>query len=187
MSEPIDIDSDGWLKQAHHIPSPNCDERPPEGEISLLVIHGISLPPNEFGGPHVEQLFCNTLNPDEHSYFAEIEHLRVSSHLFIRRDGELIQFVPLNQRAWHAGQSCFDGVERCNDFSIGIELEGADDIPYTDAQYAVLSEVTRALLAHFPALTTERIAGHCDIAPGRKTDPGPAFDWERYRAQMESL
>ena len=175
-----------WLSDARRLPSPNRDERPAGVEVDLLVIHGISLPANAFGGPWIEQLFLNRLPRHRHPLFAEIHELRVSSHLLIRRDGELLQFVPLEQRAWHAGVSSFQGRERCNDFSVGIELEGADRIPYTDAQYRVLCRVTRQIMRHFPAITPERIVGHCDIAPGRKTDPGPAFDWKRFRAGLEA-
>ncbi len=173
---------DGWLGGADRLPSPNCDDRPPGEVIDLLVIHGISLPPGRFGGPHVAALFQNCLDPGGHPYFADLEGLRVSSHLFIRRDGALLQFVPLHRRAWHAGVSSFRGRSRCNDFSIGIELEGTDDMAYEAAQYDRLAGVTAALMTHFPAIDESRIAGHCDIAPGRKTDPGPAFDWKRYRA-----
>ncbi|MDW3096088.1 MAG: 1,6-anhydro-N-acetylmuramyl-L-alanine amidase AmpD [Gammaproteobacteria bacterium] len=161
------------------IESPNFDERPANTEIDLLVIHNISLPPNEFGGGYVKDLFQNRLDSSIHSYFEEIKGMEVSSHLLIERSGKLIQFVPFNKRAWHAGQSCFNGKERCNDFSIGIELEGADDIEYTDAQYDVLRVVILSLQMTYPTLNESKIVGHCEIAPGRKTDPGPAFDWER--------
>ena len=171
----------GWLPQARRVPSPNWDERPQGLAIDLLVIHGVSLPPGEFGGPWIDALFQNRLDPGAHPYFGPIATLRVSSHLLIRRDGKLIQYVDLRQRAWHAGVSWFGGRERCNDFSIGIELEGADEIPYEPVQYQVLADTSRVLLRHFPAITPERIVGHSDIAPGRKTDPGPAFDWARYR------
>ena len=171
----------GWLPQARRVPSPNWDERPQALEIDLLVIHGISLPPGEFGGPWIDALFQNRLDPGAHPYFGPIAGLRVSSHLLIRRDGELIQYVDLHKRAWHAGVSRFAGRERCNDFSIGLELEGADDIPYTPSQYQVLADTSRDLMARFPAIKPERITGHSDIAPGRKTDPGPAFDWGLYR------
>jgi AmpD protein len=144
-----------------------------------LVIHGISLPPGEFGGPWIDDLFRNRLDPDAHPYFQGIAHLRVSAHLLIRRDGKLIQYVPLTRRAWHAGPSCFRGREQCNDFSIGIELEGADDVPYADRQYQVLRETIKAVIRRYPSITPHRIAGHSDIAPGRKTDPGPAFEWGR--------
>lgn len=148
--------------------------------MELLVIHSISLPPGEFGGPAIEQLFLNRLDADAHPYFKTISGLRVSAHLLIRRDGELVQFVDLRERAWHAGVSAFDGRSACNDFSIGIELEGADDTAFTDAQYGCLIAVTEKLIARFPRLGRERIVGHQHIAPGRKTDPGPAFDWDRY-------
>ena len=178
------ISDDGWVEGARRVASPNRDERP-EGEVvSLLVIHNISLPPGEFGGPHIDRLFTNTLDPDEHPFFAEIRDLRVSSHLLIRRDGELVQYVPLGERAWHAGVSAFDGRGRCNDFAIGIELEGTDERPYSDAQYERLAEVSDAILTAYPAITPERIAGHSDIAPERKSDPGPAFDWPRYRESL---
>ncbi|MBF0255852.1 MAG: 1,6-anhydro-N-acetylmuramyl-L-alanine amidase AmpD [Gammaproteobacteria bacterium] len=164
--------------------SPNWDERPPGTEISLLVIHNISLPPGEFGGPWIDRLFSNCLDPAAHPYFAGIAGLRVSAHLLIRRDGQLLQYVPFAKRAWHAGQSQFQGRSGCNDFSIGIELEGVDDLAYSDAQYHSLVAITRELQRQYPAITAERICGHSDIAPERKTDPGPAFDWPRYRAQL---
>lgn len=169
------------LPRARRVPSPNWDERPVGTRVDLLVIHGVSLPPGEFGGPWIDALFQNRLDPQAHPYFGPIAGLKVSSHLLIRRDGELIQYVDLTKRAWHAGVSSFQGRERCNDFSIGIELEGTDDLPYASSQYQVLAEVSRAILTRFPAITLDRIVGHSDIAPGRKTDPGPAFDWERYR------
>jgi len=172
------LDGDGWLAGAHRIASPNCDARPEGEAIVLVVIHNISLPPGHFGGPGVEQLFSNSLDPDAHPYYADIHNLRVSSHFFIRRDGELIQFVPCGRRAWHAGASVWQGRERCNDFSIGVELEGADDTPFTDAQYAVLNRLLEVLRAAYPITG---LAGHSDIAPGRKTDPGPCFDWSRLR------
>lgn len=171
------LDATGWCAAARHIDSPNCDARPSDAEISLLVIHNISLPPGEFGGPGVEQLFTNRLDPAAHPYYATIHNLRVSSHFFIHRNGELIQFVPCSQRAWHAGASSWRGRERCNDFSIGVELEGSDDQPFTDAQYDQLNGLIRSLRAACPSLTD--VAGHSDIAPGRKTDPGPYFDWRR--------
>ena len=170
-----------WLPQVTQTPSPNADERPAGCDVDLLVIHNISLPPGEFGGRYIDDLFCNCLDPQAHPYFAEIAHLEVSSHLLIRRDGTAVQFVPLNRRAWHAGQSAFGGRERCNDFSVGIELEGSDNTAFTDAQYHRLAEVTVAIRALFPAITDQRIVGHSDISPGRKTDPGPCFDWKRYR------
>lgn len=171
----------GLLASARQCTSPNQDERPEETVVTLLVIHNISLPPDEYGGPWIDRLFQNQLPPDAHPYFAEIHHLHVSAHLLIRRNGERVQYVPLNRRAWHAGQSCFDGRERCNDYSIGIELEGSDETPYTDAQYAVLADTIRLIQREYPAITDERITGHCHIAPGRKTDPGPAFRWDYLR------
>jgi len=172
------------LSAARFVPSPNCDDRPEPRDISLLVIHGISLPPGQFGGPYVDALFCNTLDPAEHPYFADICNLRVSSHVLVRRDGSLVQYVPFDRKAWHAGRSCFQAREQCNDFSIGVELEGTDEVPYTNAQYQTLIELTRALMLVYPGIVPGTIAGHSDIAPGRKTDPGPAFDWQRYRAAL---
>lgn len=170
------IDAQGFLVGGEYIPSPNCDDRP-EGTIELLVIHNISLPPGEFGGDGVQQLFTNTLDAAAHPYYATIFGLKVSAHFFVRRDGRIIQFVPCLKRAWHAGESCWQSKFRCNDFSIGIELEGSDDVPFTDAQYAALERLSRALRAAYPICS---IAGHSDIAPQRKTDPGPYFDWARY-------
>ena len=174
----------GLLGGARQLRSPHCDERPSDTAIDLLVIHGISLPPGEFGGPWVERLFLGTLPMDANPYFRRIANPRVSAHLFIRRAGELLQFVPFQRRAWHAGTSAFAGRTACNDFSIGIELEGTDQLAYTEAQYAELVRVSRALMAAYPGITAARIVGHSDIAPGRKTDPGPAFDWRRLRAQL---
>lgn len=179
----MDINED-WLSQARRVCSPNYDQRPEGAAISLIVVHGISLPPGEFGGPYIDQLFSNCLDPEAHPYFRDIAGLQVSSHLLIRRDGEVVQYVPFHLRAWHAGQSCYQGRERCNDFSIGIELEGCDDQPYDDRQYQRLSEVVELLCAHFPLLDKTRIARHSDIAPGRKTDPGPAFDWPRFLSML---
>jgi len=156
-------------------------------EVDLLVIHNISLPPGQFGDRWIEDLFLNRLDPSAHRYFAAIAGLRVSAHLLIRRAGELIQFVPLSRRAWHAGQSCFAGRTACNDFSIGIELEGADQIPFTAEQYRCLARVTQQIRSQYPAIESGRIVGHSDIAPGRKTDPGPAFDWVHYRALLAAL
>lgn len=167
--------------------SPNCDERPPDAGISLIVIHGISLPPGEYGGPEIDQLFTNCLDPAGHPYFRDMAHLEVSSHLLIRRNGEVVQYVPFHMRAWHAGESCYDGCMACNDYSIGIELEGMDDETYTPEQYDRLVEVTGALINGFPGLSCERIAGHSDIAPQRKTDPGPAFDWDYFRVRLKQV
>lgn len=167
----------GCLAGATYVASPNFNERPPEIPIDLLVIHNISLPPARFGGSAVIDFFCNQLDWEEHPYFKTIEGICVSAHLFIRRDGQVIQFVPFDKRAWHAGKSCYQGRENCNDFSIGIELEGTDDIPYTSEQYVVLASVIRLLCQAYPSLTTNGITGHADIAPDRKTDPGAVFDW----------
>ncbi|MCG8434028.1 MAG: 1,6-anhydro-N-acetylmuramyl-L-alanine amidase AmpD [Gammaproteobacteria bacterium] len=174
----------GWLSIAHVVESPNCDDRPQGSDIELLVIHGISLPPGQFGGPWIEQFFTNNLNANDHPYFVEIQDLRVSAHLLIRRNGDLIQFVPLDKRAWHAGESCFAGKQACNDFSIGIELEGCDELPYEEAQYECLADVIKVITSEHPKIGVENIVGHNQIAPGRKTDPGPAFDWQRLRALL---
>ncbi|MDH5436757.1 MAG: 1,6-anhydro-N-acetylmuramyl-L-alanine amidase AmpD [Gammaproteobacteria bacterium] len=176
--------NNGLLAEARFVPSPNYDDRPEEEGINLVVIHGISLPPGEFGGNWIDDFFSNQLDPDAHEYFREIGDIQVSSHLLIRRDGEIVQYVPFNKRAWHAGQSSFDGHERCNDFSIGIELEGTDDIPYEYVQYEKLAQVITELKQAYPDISNERIVGHSDIAPGRKTDPGPAFDWQHLFQQM---
>ncbi len=165
-------------------PSPNADERPAVAEVSLLVIHNISLPPGQYGTGCIAALFANELDCEAHPYFQQLEGLRVSSHMLIERCGTCVQFVSFDRRAWHAGESEFDGVAACNDYSIGIELEGTDVEPYTDQQYAELARVTTLLMIQYPQLTTDRIVGHCDIAPARKTDPGPAFDWRRYRADI---
>jgi N-acetyl-anhydromuramoyl-L-alanine amidase len=179
------IDTDrGLLELARQEPSPNCDERPPGVEPDLIVVHGISLPPGEFGGPWIDQLFTSVLPPDVHPYFAEVANLRVSSHLLIRRSGEVVQYVPFHLRAWHAGVSSWEGRERCNDFSIGIELEGADHSPYESTQYAMLARVIAVLCRSYPHLTPDRVVGHSDIAPGRKSDPGPVFDWPRLRSLL---
>ncbi len=179
----LTLDKDtGIISQAEFIASPNFDARPEATEIDLLVVHGISLPPNEFGGPGIIQCFTNQLNPDEHPYYEEIKHLRVSSHVLIRRDGALIQFVSFNDRAWHAGKSSFEGRTACNNFSIGVELEGADDIAYQEAQYQTLIILTQVLMAAYPKITKQRIVGHSDISPGRKTDPGEHFNWQRFKA-----
>lgn len=177
------------LRGAAFLPSPNCDERPAPAELSLLVIHNIALPPERFGppgAPHsfIDDLFLNRLDPQADPYFATIADLRVSSHLCVFRDGRIHQYVLFDRRAWHAGVSHWRGRERCNDFSIGIELEGSDTQPFEDAQYAALAAATRALLHAYPGLSREAITGHSDIAPGRKTDPGPCFDWPRYRALL---
>lgn len=185
------IDDDGWLELSYwqsimpveHIPSPNQNNRPSD-EISLLVIHNISLPPGQFGEHWITDLFLNRLDPQAHPYFAEIYQLEVSAHVLIRRDGEVLQYVSFEQRAWHAGNSSFAGKSACNDFSIGIELEGCDDQPFTSAQYECLTQITAAIMAKYPEITADRITGHSDIAPGRKTDPGPHFDWQHYRTAI---
>jgi len=179
------IDPDGLLPQARYIASPNCDERPPGEAITLLVLHSISLPPGQYGGDAIERLFTNRLDPAAHPYFRDIVAQKLSSHFLVRRDGELLQFVPVQRRAWHAGASCWRGRSRCNDFSVGVELEGADDQPFADSQYAVLADLTRALQRAYPI---QDCVGHSDIAtpPGRKTDPGPHFDWARFRSLIKS-
>ena len=176
-----------WLDGVRHAPSPNFDARPEGAPVDLLVVHAISLPPGHFGTAHVEDLFCNRLDPRAHPFFASIASLRVSAHAVITRDGEITQYVPFTMRAWHAGVSCFEGRDRCNDYSIGIELEGCDDVPYASPQYRSLSRLCALLMRRWPAIGLERIVGHCDIAPERKTDPGPAFDWVRLRGEVQSL
>lgn len=171
----------GWLPGARHVPSPNQDDRPSGTTVDLVVLHAISLPPDQFGGPYVEALFTNRLDTHGHPYFATLEGLRVSAHFFIDRRGALTQFVALDARAWHAGVSSWQGRERCNDFSVGIELEGCDTREFEEAQYATLASLLRALFARLPALSAARVVGHSDVAPGRKTDPGPCFDWARAR------
>lgn len=166
--------------------TPNFDDRADPADISLLIIHCISLPPGEFGNDYIEQLFFNRLNPDEHSYFKNIYQLKVSAHLLIKRDGSCVQYVPFDKRAWHAGKSVYRGREQCNDFSIGIELEGTELVDYTDQQYQQLALVTNILLETYPKLSTQRIAGHSDIAPGRKTDPGTSFDWQRFLGMLQT-
>jgi len=175
----------GLLAGARQVLSPHFDARPAGVLPELLVVHGISLPPGEFGGPWIDRLFTGTLPWDEHPYFKQIEGLRASAHALIRRDGDIVQYVPFGERAWHAGQSAYSGRTGCNDFSIGVELEGTDDTPYTDAQYQALATLTAALLAAYPSLTKQAIAGHSDVAPGRKTDPGPSFDWDRFRDLLD--
>jgi AmpD protein len=174
----LTVDARGIASPAIQIASPNCDARPPDTELTLLVVHGISLPPGEFGGDAIARLFTNRLDPAAHPYYGTIADLRVSAHFLVRRDGALVQFVACAQRAWHAGVSAWKGRERCNDYSIGVELEGADRVPYEDAQYAMLARLVRALRRRYPIAD---VVGHSDVAPGRKTDPGPAFDWPRLR------
>ncbi len=175
------VGATGWLSGVRRIASPNCDTRPPRTAIELLVIHNISLPPGVFVGEAVAQLFTNTLNTDSHPYFRQLAGLKVSAHFLIRRNGTIIQFVPCNKRAWHAGVSAWRGRSACNDFSIGVELEGSDDVPFNNPQYASLTRLTRLLQRNYPI---RAIVGHADIAPGRKTDPGPYFDWANYFAAI---
>jgi N-acetyl-anhydromuramoyl-L-alanine amidase len=181
----VDLES-GLLRGARQIASPNFDSRPAGVETDLIVVHGISLPPGDFGGPWIDRLFTNTLPPHEHPYFAEVAPLRVSSHLVLDRDGEVTQYVRFTDRAWHAGKSIYKDREACNDYSVGVELEGTDTVPYAAAQYGALAEVVAALVAAYPRLSPQRLVGHSDIAPGRKTDPGPAFDWPRARRLIAS-
>lgn len=172
----FDIDEDGWGAAVPRIASPNFDERPAGENVSLIIVHAISLPPGHFGGEGITRLFTNTLEVAAHPYYAEISHLRVSAHFLIRRDGALIQYVSCNKRAWHAGMSSWKNRERCNDYSIGIEVEGCDDVVFAEAQYVCLSRLIRALIARYPI---DSVVGHSDVAPGRKTDPGPCFEWRR--------
>jgi AmpD protein len=172
------LDGEGWLSGARRAPSPNCDARPDGQSVRLIVVHAISLPPGEYGGDGIERLFGNTLDPAAHPYYREIHSLRVSAHFLIRRDGSIVQFVPCGLRAWHAGASRWRGIERCNDFSVGVELEGGDERPFEMRQYLALARLIRILRLAYPI---EDIVGHADIAPGRKTDPGPLFDWAHLR------
>ncbi len=180
----LTIDDDGWCAGVRRADCSNFDARPPGTEVSLLVIHNISLPPGEFGGAWVEDLFANRLDCDAHPYFDQLRGLRVSAHFLIRRDGRIVQFVSTEDRAWHAGVSAFNGRERCNDFSIGIEIEGSDEAEFCDAQYRSLKSLAAALLRRHPI---SDVRGHEHIAPGRKTDPGPHFDWTRFRADLSAL
>jgi AmpD protein len=180
----VNIDSTtGWLRGVRRVASPNCDDRPVGTELGLIVVHGISLPPGQFGNGWIERLFRNDLPAAADPYFATIEGVEVSAHMLIGRDGALTQFVPFDKRAWHAGRSSYCGRTACNDFSVGIELEGTDDVPYTTAQYRSLTSLIGALRRAYPSLRTAEVVGHSDIAPDRKTDPGPAFDW----AELERL
>ena len=182
--KPLKIDPEGaWLEGVHKIISPNCDQRPADATIDLLVIHSISLPPGEFGGGYIDQLFTNTLTA-EHPYFVDLVSLQVSAHLLIDRAGALTQYVPFSARAWHAGVSTFDGKEDCNSHSIGIELEGSDDQEFTTAQYTILGELVGTIRKRWVKITKERIVGHCHIAPDRKTDPGPTFNWEKFYSSL---
>jgi len=170
------IHSDGWLESARRVSSPNCDVRAEGMAVEMVVLHNISLPPNEFGGPDIEALFTNSLDADAYPFYAGIRDLRVSAHFLLRRDGEIVQFVSCNDRAWHAGVSCWQGRERCNDFSIGIEIEGSDYVPFSPVQYVQLVDLLHALKSAYPI---RHVVGHNDIAPQRKTDPGPFFDWQQ--------
>ena len=178
MTQKIDSNI-GLLLGARQVHSPNCDERPEGVEIDLIVIHNISLPPGKFGGGEIDAFFTNQLDPSAHPYFKTMAHLTVSSHVVIDRQGEITQYVPFTKRAWHAGVSVFEGREKCNDFSIGIELEGTDTLPYTEQQYQSLIALIKLLRVAYPGITPDRITGHSDIAPSRKTDPGDVFDWAR--------
>ncbi len=176
----------GWLEDARRVPSPNHDERPLGAVIDLIVVHGISLPPGEYGNRFIDELFINRLNPEAHPYFQGVAGLRVSAHVLIDREGKLTQYVPFHRRAWHAGLSEFLGRSCCNDFSIGIELEGFDDDPYEEGQYWVLARLIQKLVLHWPAISPDRVVGHSDISPGRKTDPGPAFSWNKLKTLLNN-
>ena len=180
----IALRTSGRISGAVWQPSPNFGSRPSGHPLSLIVVHCISLPPGQFGGPEIEEFFCNRLDTASHPYFQTLVGMTVSAHLLIRRDGTLMQFVSLLDRAWHAGRSSFRGQDECNDFSIGIELEGCDHVPYTDSQYLALGSVCQQVMAAWPDIGTDRITGHSDVAPGRKTDPGPAFDWPRLHQSL---
>jgi N-acetyl-anhydromuramoyl-L-alanine amidase len=182
----IDRDT-GMLRRARQVASPNFDDRPPGTVVDLIIVHGISLPPGDYGGPWIDRLFTNCLPPDEHPYFATVAALKVSSHVLVRRDGALVQYVSFDKRAWHAGQSSYGGRERCNDYSIGLELEGTDTQAYEPAQYRALAATILNLCDAYPSLSLDRIAGHSEVAPGRKTDPGIAFDWPRLHALLRAL
>lgn len=181
------VDEKGYLHGARQLRSPNFDARPKDAQVEVLIVHCISLPAGQYEGSDVEQLFMNQLDTQKQPDYADLKGLRVSAHLFIRRDGEIVQFVPFNARAWHAGVSCCEGRERVNDFSVGIELEGTDRDGFEEAQYVSLVRASQALLAHYPLVTADRLYGHSDIAPGRKSDPGLYFDWGRYRAALRDV
>ena len=174
----------GYLQGVRLVPSPNCDERPDGADPEVIVIHAISLPPGMYGGPDIERFFTNSLDLSAHPYYAEIRDLKVSAHFLVRRDGEVVQLVPISKRAWHAGRSWCEGRSRVNDFSIGVELEGSEFDPFDRRQYDALAQLTRQLMQQYPGINKDRIYAHSDIAPGRKTDPGPTFDWQRYFAQL---
>jgi len=175
----LTINDAGWLQTAEVIRSPNCDARPDNSKIKLIVIHGISLPPAEFGGGYIQQFFCNQLDAKAHDYFSTICQMQVSAHCLIERDGNITQFVSFLNRAWHAGVSSWRGEQCCNDYSIGIELEGSDDLAYDNRQYDQLNALVTSLISRYPGIDSDAVCGHSEIAPGRKTDPGPAFDWQR--------
>lgn len=177
--------AEGWLNTAKQLPSPHFDLRPNEQDISLLIIHYISLPPEEFGSHYIDDFFLGKLDCNAHPYFAQLVNIRVSSHCFINRKGEITQYVNFNHRAWHAGISVFQGREKCNDFSIGIELEGSNEIPFTEQQYLSLIKLTKSIMQHYPHITADRIVGHCDVAPERKIDPGQYFNWQKYLSALE--
>lgn len=182
---PLQVDAaTGLLVGVRQVLSPHCDARPSGATIDLIVVHGISLPPGQFGGPWIDRLFAGDLPPDAHPYFREIATQRVSAHALIRRSGQIVQYVPFGLRAWHAGVSRYAGRSACNDFSIGLELEGTDEAAYADTQYTGLAALLAVLLSAYPTASDERIVGHSDVAPGRKTDPGPAFDWQRLRGAL---
>lgn len=183
----LTIDNEGWIKECTKIESPHFNERPQKDDISLLVIHNISLPPNEYGGKYITDLFLGKLDSSEHPYFEGICKLEVSSHFLIRRTGEIIQYVATEKRAWHAGKSVFEGREKCNDFSIGIELEGTDTDKYTTFQYNSLILLTKLVIKTYPQITLNRITGHCNIAPDRKTDPGESFDWNFFKNELSKI
>ncbi|MCP4433003.1 MAG: 1,6-anhydro-N-acetylmuramyl-L-alanine amidase AmpD [Gammaproteobacteria bacterium] len=181
----LTIDAAGWLQTAEVVRSPNYDMRPKKSKIKLIVIHGISLPPGEFGGGYIQHFFCNQLDANQHEFFIEIVDMCVSAHCLIERNGHIVQFVSFLDRAWHAGASSWHGEQACNDYSIGIELEGTDIFAYSDSQYHQLCSLIKTLSSHFPAVEPDSVCGHSDIAPGRKTDPGPSFDWSRLRKLLE--
>jgi N-acetyl-anhydromuramoyl-L-alanine amidase len=187
MQSPLKIEpATGLVAGIRQVLSPFFDARPTGVLPELIVVHGISMPPGEFGGPWIDRLFTGNLLAEAHPYFKETSRLRVSAHALIRRDGVIVQYVPFGQRAWHAGQSHYRGRAGCNDFSVGIELEGTGEVPYTDAQYDQLAALVEALLVTYPSLSSDHITGHSDIAPGRKTDPGPSFEWERWRSILRA-
>jgi N-acetyl-anhydromuramoyl-L-alanine amidase len=185
MKMRIDL-TNSLLDAAKYLPSPHHNERPANTAIELIILHNISLPPGEFGTPYINDFFCGQLDATKHPYFKQIVAAHVAPHLLIRREGAIIQYVPFAKRAWHAGESCYQGKKNCNDFSIGVELEGTDEIPYTIIQYQQLAAVVQALMTAYPTITEEKIVGHCDVAPDRKTDPGKSFDWGYFFKHLRS-